>query len=82
MTKHPATIKLVRLTSLYNVTAKQFYAYVRSLHCHIRKQNAKIRRLRRKLFELVGFSKERSVWNMNSIFVVEQVPEAKDKELD
>ncbi|EAT36405.1 AAEL011502-PA [Aedes aegypti] len=72
MTKHPATIKLVRLTSLYNVTAKQFYAYVRSLHCHIRKQNAKIRRLRRKLFELNKSRKQKTKSSIEEEVVEEE----------
>ncbi|XP_053684862.1 angiogenic factor with G patch and FHA domains 1 isoform X1 [Sabethes cyaneus] len=41
--------KLLRLTNLHNITVKQVYAYVKALHLHIRKQNQKIRVLRRKL---------------------------------
>ncbi|XP_065088140.1 angiogenic factor with G patch and FHA domains 1 isoform X2 [Ochlerotatus camptorhynchus] len=54
MTKPPSKMKtkLIRVTNLCDVTVKQFYAYVRNLHRHIRIQNAKIRRLRRKIVDL------------------------------
>ncbi|XP_058832871.1 angiogenic factor with G patch and FHA domains 1 [Topomyia yanbarensis] len=45
-------VKLIRITSLYDITVNQVYAYVRSLHRHIRKQNSKIRKLRQKMGEL------------------------------
>lgn len=52
--------KLIRVTNLCDVTVKQFYAYVRNLHRHIRMQNAKIRRLRRKIVDLVGYFRLKS----------------------
>ncbi|XP_062549925.1 angiogenic factor with G patch and FHA domains 1 isoform X3 [Armigeres subalbatus] len=62
MKKHPSSGllkgRLIRLTNLYDVTAKQFFVYVRSLHSHIRKQNGRIRRLRRKIAELRKFRKQ------------------------
>ncbi|XP_062709624.1 angiogenic factor with G patch and FHA domains 1 isoform X2 [Aedes albopictus] len=76
MTKHPAAMKLIRLTNLYNVTAKQIYAYVRSLHSHIRKQNAKIRRLRGKVVQLRKLRKQQKKSS------VEEVVEDEDGEED
>ncbi|XP_055628323.1 angiogenic factor with G patch and FHA domains 1 [Toxorhynchites rutilus septentrionalis] len=44
--------KMIRITNLYDITVEQVYAYVRNLHRHIRKQNMKILKLRRKLANL------------------------------
>ncbi|XP_055530362.1 angiogenic factor with G patch and FHA domains 1 isoform X2 [Wyeomyia smithii] len=54
MAKGPLKIgtKLLRVTNLHDITVKEVYAYVKNLHQHIRRQNAKIRMLRRKLKNL------------------------------
>ncbi|XP_055607201.1 angiogenic factor with G patch and FHA domains 1 isoform X2 [Uranotaenia lowii] len=49
---NPMYMKLRRLTNLYDISAKQIGTYVRNLHRHMRKQNVRIRKLRRKLASL------------------------------
>ncbi|XP_039451377.1 angiogenic factor with G patch and FHA domains 1 isoform X2 [Culex pipiens pallens] len=63
--------KLLRVTSLYDITAGQIHAYVRGLHCRIRQQAKTIRRLRRKVAGLVRLRKLKAA-------PTEQVPDGED----
>ncbi|KAL1401842.1 hypothetical protein pipiens_006348 [Culex pipiens pipiens] len=63
--------KLLRVTSLYDITAGQIHAYVRGLHCRIRQQAKTIRRLRRKVAGLVRLRKLKAA-------PAEQVPDGED----
>uniref|UniRef100_A0A182NJ96 G-patch domain-containing protein n=1 Tax=Anopheles dirus TaxID=7168 RepID=A0A182NJ96_9DIPT len=49
MARKSNQIKILQITSLYDVTAKQLCLYVQGLHRHIRRQNFRIQRLRKKI---------------------------------
>uniref|UniRef100_A0A182Q7Z5 Angiogenic factor with G patch and FHA domains 1 n=1 Tax=Anopheles farauti TaxID=69004 RepID=A0A182Q7Z5_9DIPT len=49
MAKKQNQIKLLQITSLYDVTAKQLSLYVQGLHRHIRRQNSRIQKLRKNI---------------------------------
>uniref|UniRef100_A0A182MIV3 FHA domain-containing protein n=1 Tax=Anopheles culicifacies TaxID=139723 RepID=A0A182MIV3_9DIPT len=52
MAKKQGHIKLLRITNLYDVTAKQLCIYVQGLHRHIRLQSTRIQRLKKKIHAL------------------------------
>uniref|UniRef100_A0AAG5DFT6 Angiogenic factor with G patch and FHA domains 1 n=1 Tax=Anopheles atroparvus TaxID=41427 RepID=A0AAG5DFT6_ANOAO len=52
MRRKSPRFKLFRITNLYDVTANQLCHYVHTLHSHIRKQNARIQRLKKKVKSL------------------------------
>ncbi|XP_058124534.1 angiogenic factor with G patch and FHA domains 1-like [Anopheles ziemanni] len=58
MKKRSPQIKLFKITNLYDVTANQLCHYVQALHKHIRKQNARIERLKKKVKSLRSIRKQ------------------------
>ncbi|XP_050076206.1 angiogenic factor with G patch and FHA domains 1 [Anopheles maculipalpis] len=71
MAKKPGHIKLLRITNLYDVTAKQLYLYVQGLHRHIRLQRSQIHRLKKKIHAL---RRQRKFLKVNSATDREQPP--------
>ncbi|XP_035906040.1 angiogenic factor with G patch and FHA domains 1 isoform X1 [Anopheles stephensi] len=71
MAKKPGPIKLLRITNLYDVTAKQLCLYVQGLHRHIRLQRNRIQRLKKKINSL---RLQRKFLNVNNAANQEQPP--------
>ncbi|XP_049299330.1 angiogenic factor with G patch and FHA domains 1 isoform X1 [Anopheles funestus] len=77
MARKPAHIKLLRITNLYDVTAKQLCLYVQGLHRHIRLQSTRIQRLKKKIHALRLQRKFLSIRNATG---KEQLPEVEVEE--
>uniref|UniRef100_A0A182WCF4 G-patch domain-containing protein n=1 Tax=Anopheles minimus TaxID=112268 RepID=A0A182WCF4_9DIPT len=77
MAKKPGHIKLLRITNLYDVTAKQLSLYVQGLHRHIRLQSTRIQRLKKKIYALRLQRKFLSIKNATG---KEKAPEVEGEE--